>query len=112
MTERSEERPATTEELLPPRRWLERIKLNQFRSVEPGTELCFSDGLHVVLGKNASGKSTLLDLIAASLAVDFDRFHDEPLDLEFTLRAGELRFEVKIPGPQREFQIQRLVVEC
>lgn len=98
MIERSQERPATTTAVSNPRRWLERLKVNQFRSVEPGTELCFSEGLHVVLGKNASGKSTLLDLIAASLAVDFDRsaFHDEPLDLEFTLRAGELRFEATV----------------
>jgi len=87
-----------TEAVTRPRRWLERIKINQFRFVEPGTELCFSDGLHVVLGKNASGKSTLLDLIAASLALDFDQpaFHDEPLDLEFTLRAGEIRFEATV----------------
>lgn len=92
MTERSEERPATTEPVSRSRRWIERLKVNRFRSVEPGTELCFSDGFHVVLGKNASGKSTLLDLIAASLALDFDRpaFHDEPLDLEFTLRIGAL----------------------
>jgi len=104
MTERSEERPATTEAVSHPRRWLERIKINQFRSVEPGTELCFSDGLHVVLGKNASGKSTLLDLIAAALAVDFDRsaFHDEPLDLEFTLRAGDLHFEAAIKRVLRD----------
>lgn len=97
MTASSEETPAA-EAVSRPRWWLERIKVNQFRSVEPGTELCFSDGLHVVLGKNASGKSTLLDLIAASLSVEFDRFgfHDEPLDLEFTLRAGELCVEAKI----------------
>lgn len=104
MTERSEERPATTEAVSRPRLWLERIKINQFRSVEPGTELRFSEGLHVVLGKNASGKSTLLDLIAASLALDFDRspFHDEPLDLEFTLRAGELHFDAMVKRALRD----------
>src|SRR5215475_6250344 len=97
MTASSDELSAT-EAVSRPRWWLERIKVNQFRSVEPGTELCFSEGLHVVLGKNASGKSTLLDLIASSLAVNFDRpaFHDDPLDLEFTLRAGALHFEAKI----------------
>ncbi|HEX4422654.1 MAG TPA: AAA family ATPase, partial [Kofleriaceae bacterium] len=103
MTERSEERPAT-EAVSSPRRWLERIKVNQFRSVEPGTELCFSEGLHVVLGKNASGKSTLLDLIAASLAVDFEQssFADEPLDLEFTLRVGALHLDMAIKRSLRE----------
>lgn len=104
MTARSDEPSATAEAISRPRRWLERIKINQFRSVEPGTELCFSEGFHVVLGKNASGKSTLLDLIAASLALDFDRptFHDEPLDLEFTLRAGELHFEATVKRAFRD----------
>lgn len=98
MTERSEGRQATTEQASPPRRWLERIKVNQFRSIEPGTELCFSEGLHVVLGKNATGKSTLLDLIASSLELDFDKpaFRDEPLDLEFVLRAGPFHIEATV----------------
>lgn len=93
-----------TDAISGPRRWLERIKINQFRSVEPGTELRFSEGLHVVLGKNASGKSTLLDLIAASLAIDFDRsaFQDEPLDLEFTLRAGALHYEATVKRALRD----------
>src|ERR1700704_4465909 len=96
--------PSAAEAISRPRWWLERIKVNQFRSVEPGTELWFSEGLHVVLGKNASGKSTLLDLVAASLAVNFDHpaFNDEPLDLEFTLRAGELHFEAKIKRALRD----------
>jgi energy-coupling factor transporter ATP-binding protein EcfA2 len=73
--------------------------------------LCFSEGLHVVLGKNASGKSTLLDLIAASLAVNFDRsvFHDEPLDLEFTLRAGELRFEATVKRGLRNANVSAML---
>lgn len=110
MTASSEETPAA-EVVSRPRWWLERIKVNLFRSVEPGTELCFSDGLHVVLGKNASGKSTLLDLIAASLAVNFDHpdFHDEPLDLEFTLRAGELHFEAKVKRAPREENVSSVL---
>lgn len=110
MTERSEERPATIAAVSRPQRWLEWIKINQFRSVEPGTELRFSEGLHVVLGKNASGKSTLLDLLAASLALDFDQpaFHDEPLDLEFTLRAGELRFEATVKRVLRDASVSAI----
>ena len=98
MTERSEERQATTAPGSRPRRWLERIKVNQFRSIEPGTELCFSEGLHVVLGKNATGKSTLLDLIAASLALEFDgpALAEELLDLEIVLRAGPYRIKAAV----------------
>jgi energy-coupling factor transporter ATP-binding protein EcfA2 len=104
MTERSDEREATATPDSHPRRWLERVKINQFRSVEPGTELRFSDGLHVVLGKNASGKSTLLDLIAASLDLNFDRpaLQGEPLDLEIVLRAGEFRVEARVKRLVRE----------
>ena len=100
----SSEGPSATDVVSRPRWWLERIKVNQFRSVEPGTQLCFSEGLHVVLGKNASGKSTLLDLIAASLAVDFEHpaFHDEPLDLEFVVSAGGLHFEAKLKRALRD----------
>ncbi len=107
MTENSSEQPVTSDETsAPPRRWLERLKINQFRSVEPGTELRFSDGLHVVLGKNATGKSTLLDLIAAALDLDFDqpRFRHEPLDLEFVLRAGPYEIEAavkRVLNPER-----------
>ncbi len=106
MTEPSPEQPETTETIAPPRRWLERLKINQFRSVEPGTELRFSDGLHVVLGKNATGKSTLLDLIAAALDLNFGtpKFRDEPLDLEFVLRAGPYEIEAavkRVANPER-----------
>lgn len=98
MAEPSSKRQATTAPSAHPRRWLERLKINQFRSIEPGTELCFSEGLHVVLGKNATGKSTLLDLIAAALALDFDRptFREEPLDLELTLSAGPFHFDAAV----------------
>lgn len=104
MTERAEEQQGAVRPTSRPRRWLERIKVNQFRSVEPGTELYFSEGIHIVLGKNASGKSTLLDLIAASLALDFDRasFKDEPLALEFTMRAGALRIEATVKRSLRD----------
>ncbi|MFO0762066.1 MAG: AAA family ATPase [Byssovorax sp.] len=102
MTEPSPERPAVSR----PRRWLERLKINRFRSIEPGTELCFSEGLHVLLGKNATGKSTLLDLIAAAIDLNFDRqtFHEEPIDLEFVLRAGAYRVEAAV---KREAQLAR-----
>jgi energy-coupling factor transporter ATP-binding protein EcfA2 len=106
MTEQSPEQPAATTTTSPPRRWLERLKINKFRSVEPGTELHFSDGLHVVLGKNATGKSTLLDLIAAALDLNFDhpRFREEEIDLEFVLRAGPFEIEAavkRVANPER-----------
>ena len=42
-------------------RWM---KIERFRNVAPGLTLSFHDGLNVILGQNATGKTTLLELIA------------------------------------------------
>ncbi len=42
-----------------------RLKIDRFRNVMPGTVLEFGPTFNVLLGKNATGKSTLLDLVAA-----------------------------------------------
>ncbi len=43
------------------------LKIHKFRNVKPGTELHFGPKFNVLLGKNASGKTTLLELIVAIL---------------------------------------------
>jgi len=48
---------------------LKRLKINKYRNVVPGTELHFHDGINILLGKNASGKTTLLNLISLCLGV-------------------------------------------
>lgn len=70
----------------PPRKpKLTRLKIERFRNVEP-CELRFGDGFNVLLGLNASGKTTLLELIAAALSFDFfSRFRNEPFALEYEL---------------------------
>lgn len=40
------------------------LVIHKFRNVKPGTRLEFSGGTNVVVGKNASGKTTLLNLLA------------------------------------------------
>jgi energy-coupling factor transporter ATP-binding protein EcfA2 len=40
------------------------LKIEKYRNVAPGTELHFSDKFNVLLGKNGTGKTTLLRLIA------------------------------------------------
>ena len=44
---------------------LKHLKIHQYRNVRPGTELRFDDGINLVLGQNASGKTTLLSLLSA-----------------------------------------------
>jgi AAA domain, putative AbiEii toxin, Type IV TA system/AAA domain len=54
------------------------------RNVEPCT-LRFNDGFNVLLGLNATGKTTLLELIAAALSFDFSKFKDEPFSIAYEL---------------------------
>ena len=61
---------------------LRRLKINKFRAVKPGTELTFHDGFNVLLGRNATGKTTLLKLISMALRFDFSSIRDEDFDIE------------------------------
>jgi ABC-type branched-subunit amino acid transport system ATPase component len=70
---------------LPPRGRLTRLKVNRFRQVKPGTELAFDDGINVLLGRNGTGKTTLLELICALVSGDLRAYQREDFDLEFEL---------------------------
>jgi energy-coupling factor transporter ATP-binding protein EcfA2 len=67
-------------------RWLQ---VNKFRSVKPGTRLIFNDGYNVLLGQNGTGKTTLLNLVAAAVKSDFTDFKDEEFELEYELATGK-----------------------
>lgn len=66
---------------------LKRLKIERFRRVTPGTELRFDDGINVLLGKNGTGKTTLLKLISMCLRSDFSELAHEELEMEFDLHA-------------------------
>lgn len=70
---------------------LERLAIRKYRRLAPGTELRFSPHHNVLLGKNASGKTTLLDLIACVVSLDFSNLRDEAFDIEFEFWDGETR---------------------
>ncbi|MCA9706180.1 MAG: AAA family ATPase, partial [Myxococcales bacterium] len=71
---------------------LKRLVVEQYRNVRPGTELRFDDGLNLVLGQNASGKTTLLALLSAVCRSAFEGIADEEFALEYEL--GSERFTV------------------
>lgn len=60
---------------------LKRLKILKYRNVKPGTELHFDDGVNLILGQNASGKTTLLALLSAICRGDFSDFEEEEYDL-------------------------------
>jgi energy-coupling factor transporter ATP-binding protein EcfA2 len=68
---------------------LKSLEIVKFRSVVPGTRLIFSPGMNVVLGENASGKTTLLNLISMVLRSDFSEIEQEDF---------ELAYEIEVPG--------------
>lgn len=80
---------------------LERLKIHKFRDVVPGTELRFSHGWNVVLGRNATGKTTLLHLISMALRGDFTALRGEEFDLEYELSNGEASLKVRLKSERR-----------
>lgn len=62
---------------------LKRLKILKYRNVKPGTELHFDDGVNLILGQNASGKTTLLALISAVCRSAFEGIKDEDFELEY-----------------------------
>jgi|GEM_PF-556976 len=63
------------------------LKLHHFRHVQPGTTLTltFNDGFNVLLGRNGTGKTRLLDLISIVLRSDFASLRDEAFDIEYEI---------------------------
>lgn len=82
---------------------LTRLKLHRFRYIKPGTELRFTDRFNVLLGKNGTGKTTLLQLISMVLRSDFSALRDEEFDIEYefahALGTGSVRFQNKRRSP-------------
>jgi hypothetical protein len=66
---------------------LVRLKINELpeRNVDP-CELRFSDTFNVLLGLNATGKTTLLEIIAAAMSFNFSKLAEKPFDIEYELR--------------------------
>ncbi|MCU0655575.1 MAG: AAA family ATPase [Polyangiaceae bacterium] len=64
---------------------LKRLKIHRFRTVRPGTELVFNAGFNVLLGRNGSGKTSLLDLISRVLRADFSDLREEEFDIEWEM---------------------------
>ena len=67
-------------------KWLE---IERFRNVAPGTRLEFDDRFNVVLGRNGTGKTTLLRLIEAVAHGSYHGLEDEELSIAACLMVGD-----------------------
>jgi hypothetical protein len=76
---------------------LTRLKIDRFRNVKPGTDLYFGPTFNVLLGKNATGKTTLLDLIAAVTNDDLSAYakEDAGFDLTWWVEQDQERMKVR-----------------
>lgn len=75
---------------------LRRLVIHKYRIVKPGTELSFHDGYNVLLGKNGTGKTSLLNLIAMCLSSSFAGLEDEEFKLEYELELPMGRLHVAV----------------
>jgi energy-coupling factor transporter ATP-binding protein EcfA2 len=63
---------------------LRRLTIHQFMQVQPGTIL-FNDGYNVLLGRNGTGKTSLLKLITAVISGNVKAYESIPFKLEWEL---------------------------
>jgi energy-coupling factor transporter ATP-binding protein EcfA2 len=61
------------------------LRINAYRHVEPGTRLEFGPGVNVLLGRNGTGKTTLLELLDMIWSRGFAQLADEVFDLEYAV---------------------------
>jgi hypothetical protein len=75
---------------------LTRLRIDRFRNVKPGTEMQFGPTFNVLLGKNATGKTTLLDLVAAVTNDNLSPYAKEAqgFDLTWMLEDGPTGVQV------------------
>lgn len=81
---------------------LTRLKIDKYRNVAPGTELRFNDGFNVLLGKNGTGKTTLLRLIAAIVRSDFSALKDDEFAISYDLSFAEVEVSVGVKNVAKE----------
>jgi energy-coupling factor transporter ATP-binding protein EcfA2 len=88
---------------MPPRPYIQRLLIKQFRNTPPDTEITFSPHLNILLGKNGTGKTTILEILSAFMRDDFSRFDKEPFHFELTIfyddRTGQASAQKNIHEP-------------
>ncbi len=69
---------------------LRSLQIHKYRHVVPGTRLEFGESFNVLLGRNGTGKTTLLELIEMIWAKGFGQIADEPFHLEYSVEFDDV----------------------
>lgn len=94
---------------------LKRLHIRQFRRLAPNTELVFNDGFNVLLGRNGTGKTSLLELLVAVLRADLRAYQEEAFDLEweYAFDSGKLQIRVtNDPGTKAQHFQEKVIDEA
>jgi ABC-type branched-subunit amino acid transport system ATPase component len=67
-----------------------RLKIHRLANVAAGTELRFGEAGVVLLGKNGTGKTTLLNLLVDLVRADFSKLSESDAFVEFTILCTRL----------------------
>ncbi len=79
------------------------LKIRKLGNVAPGTELRFGPRGAVLLGKNGTGKTTLLDALVNICNCDLPLLSNEDYDLEFSMScAGDVELHVTARSEKAE----------
>jgi hypothetical protein len=74
---------------------LTKLQIHKYRGVAPGTELTFSPSRNLVVGRNGTGRTTLLDLLSIVLCSDFSALGHEEFSLEYDLTFPGMQIHVR-----------------
>ncbi len=89
---------------------LKRLKIEKYRGVAPNTELVFNDGMNVLLGRNGTGKTTLLQLIAIVTRSAFGALVGEEFSFEYDVSFDQLGFRVSLSNRAIESAPKRSLI--
>jgi hypothetical protein len=80
---------------------LTKLQIHKYRGVAPGTELSFSPTRNLVVGRNGTGRTTLLDLLSMVLCSDFSGLVREEFSLEYELTLLGMKIHVRARNEPR-----------
>lgn len=90
---------------------LQWLQVHQLRSVRPGSRLSLSPSFNVLLGENGTGKTTLLELVAAVASSDFSALRHEAFDLEYALASDTGRITVRVRNSPSDSEALELAMD-